>query len=79
MASKGTKSTQRKLTAILCADVVGSSRLLGGLLIVKVRYHLNQGLAAVGGELSPQLGQVLLPPGHTDHRSANGHISTHDA
>ena len=29
MASKGKKSTQRKLTAILCADVVGYSRLMG--------------------------------------------------
>ena len=32
MAAKGTKgkqSTQRKLTAILCADVVGYSRLMG--------------------------------------------------
>ena len=32
MASKSTKSkksTQRKLTAILCADVVGYSRLMG--------------------------------------------------
>ena len=31
MASKGTrckKNTQRKLTAILCADVVGYSRLM---------------------------------------------------
>ena len=29
MASKAKKSTQRKLTAILCADVVGYSRLMG--------------------------------------------------
>ena len=29
MASKGKKSTQRKLTAILSADVVGYSRLIG--------------------------------------------------
>ncbi len=29
MASKGKKRTQRKLTAILCADVVGYSRLMG--------------------------------------------------
>jgi len=29
MATKGKKSTQRKLTAILCADVVGYSRLMG--------------------------------------------------
>ena len=29
MASKGKKSTQRKLTAILSADVVGYSRLMG--------------------------------------------------
>ncbi|MCZ6647146.1 MAG: hypothetical protein O7B79_13010 [SAR324 cluster bacterium] len=29
VASKGKKSTQRKLTAILCADVVGYSRLMG--------------------------------------------------
>ena len=29
MASKGKKATQRKLTAILCADVVGYSRLMG--------------------------------------------------
>ena len=29
MASKGKKGTQRKLTAILCADVVGYSRLMG--------------------------------------------------
>ena len=28
MASKGKKGTQRKLTAILCADVVGYSRLM---------------------------------------------------
>ncbi len=27
--SKGKKATQRKLTAILCADVVGYSRLMG--------------------------------------------------
>jgi class 3 adenylate cyclase len=33
MASKATnakKDTQRKLTAILCVDVVGYSRLMGG-------------------------------------------------
>ena len=29
MASKGKKSTQRKLTAILCADMVGYSRGMG--------------------------------------------------
>ena len=29
MASKGKKGTQRKLTAILSADVVGYSRLMG--------------------------------------------------
>ncbi len=29
MASKGKKGTQRKLTAILCADVVGCSLLMG--------------------------------------------------
>ena len=29
MASKGKKSIQRKLTAILCADVAGYSRLMG--------------------------------------------------
>ena len=29
-SSKSKKSTQRKLTAILCADVVGYSRLMGG-------------------------------------------------
>ena len=29
MASKVKKSAQRKLTAILCADVVGYSRLMG--------------------------------------------------
>ena len=29
-SSKGEKSTQRKLTAILCANVVGYSRLMGG-------------------------------------------------
>ena len=29
MAAKGKKATQRKLTAILCADVVGYSRLMG--------------------------------------------------
>ena len=29
MASRGSKSTQRKLTAILCADVVGYSLLMG--------------------------------------------------
>ena len=29
MAAKGKKGTQRKLTAILCADVVGYSRLMG--------------------------------------------------
>ena len=29
MTSKGKKSTHRKLTAILCADVVGYSRLMG--------------------------------------------------
>ena len=29
MASKGKKATQRKLTAILCADVMGYSRLMG--------------------------------------------------
>ena len=29
MAAKGKKSTQRKLTAILCADVAGYSRLMG--------------------------------------------------
>ena len=29
MAAKAKKSTQRKLTAILCADVVGYSRLMG--------------------------------------------------
>ena len=29
VASKGKKGTQRKLTAILCADVVGYSRLIG--------------------------------------------------
>ena len=29
MASNGRKSTQRKLTAILCADVVGYGRLIG--------------------------------------------------
>ena len=29
MATKAKKSTQRKLTAILCADVVGYSRLMG--------------------------------------------------
>ena len=28
-SSKGKKGTQRKLTAILCADVVGYSRLMG--------------------------------------------------
>ena len=28
-SSKGEKSIQRKLTAILCADVVGYSRLIG--------------------------------------------------
>ncbi len=29
MAAKGKKATQRKLTAILCTDVVGYSRLMG--------------------------------------------------
>ncbi len=29
MASKGKSDVQRKLTAILCADVVGYSRLMG--------------------------------------------------
>ncbi len=29
VAAKAKKSTQRKLTAILCADVVGYSRLMG--------------------------------------------------
>ena len=29
MAAKGKKDTQRKLTAILSADVVGYSRLMG--------------------------------------------------
>ena len=29
MAAKGKKGTQRKLTAILSADVVGYSRLMG--------------------------------------------------
>ena len=29
MLAKDKKSTQRKLTAILCADVVGYSRLIG--------------------------------------------------
>ena len=28
-SNKGKKTTQRKLTAILCADVVGYSRLMG--------------------------------------------------
>ena len=49
----------------------GEGRLLGGLLIVKVPHHINQGLSAAERELSPQLGQILLAPRHTDHRRAS--------
>ena len=94
MAAKGTKAkktTQRKLTAILCADVVGYSRLMGDdeeatletltayrkVFTSEIKKHRGRVVDAKGDALLAEFAAVSLRTHQGSRKSSNPNFVIH--